>query len=535
MTQELALSSISRRIVSKVPVKETLGEIIALVMRNDDNALARVWLIERGDICESCPMRQQCEDQTKCLHLTASLGRDIRNNINWTRIDGSSQRIPLGVRKIGHVAVSGESVLLSDLDRTEHSWIIDPVWIKKERIKSVAAHPLRFHDDVLGVIAVFSRKRISDDDFEWLRVFADQASIAIANARAFEQIERLRQRLEEENEYLKEEIQEVAQHVFLIGRSPAWMNVLQQIEIVAHSDATILLTGESGTGKELVARALHEASERNHRPLVRVNCAAISTELFESEFFGHIKGAFTGAVKDRVGRFQLADGGTIFLDEIAELSVGMQGKLLRVLQERQFERVGEDKTRTVDVRVIAATNRDLTKDVKAGNFREDLFYRLSVFPIHLPPLRERHEDIEPLTRHFVDRFAKKMRCDALGITEDDIRSLESYSFPGNVRELENIVERAMILSQCDQLNLSLPQVLERMMISKEENLPVKSQVLTHEEMKKLERENIVRALRATGYKVYGAHGAAALLGLKPTTMISRIKALKIPMRPEAQV
>ncbi len=529
--QDISFNSISKRIVEKAPVEETLGEVISLIMENQSHALARVWLIKRGDICDVCPMRPECPDQKRCLHLKASKGRDLAGHTRWTDLEGRYSRFPIGVRKIGFVAESGESILLNDLDRTEHSWIVDRKWIKKEGIKSVAAHPLRFQDDILGVISVFSRQRISSEDFEWLRVFADQASIGIANARAFEEIERLRQKLADENEYLREEIREVAHHKFLVGDSPVWEKILHQIELVAGSDATVLLTGESGTGKELVARAIHEVSRRRDRALVRVNCAAISGELFESEFFGHAKGAFTGAIKDRKGRFQLADGGTIFLDEIAELPKDMQGKLLRVLQENQFERVGDDLTRTVDVRVIAATNRDLKEEVKERRFREDLYYRLSVFPIHLPPLRERSDDIEPLTRHFVDRFSRKMRCSSLDVSEEDIQALKSYSFPGNVRELENIIERAMILSQCDSLNVSLPQILDRMIVGRKVVPSEQNQILTQKELKDLERENIVRALQATGYKVYGANGAAELLDSKPTTLMSRIKSLKIPMRP----
>ena len=384
----------------------------------------------------------------------------------------------------------------------------------------------------MGVIAIFCRKNISQESFEWLRVYAEQASIAIANARAFEEIEKLRQKLADENDYLKEEIEETKQHKFLIGKSPVWAKILQQIELVGTSDATVLLTGESGTGKEMVARALHEASPRRNQPLVKVNCAAITSELFESEFFGHIKGAFTGAFKDRLGRFQLADGGTIFLDEIGELPLQMQGKLLRVLQEKQFERVGEDRTRTVDVRVIAATNRDLWAEVESGNFRQDLFYRLSVFPIHLPPLRERIEDIEPLTKHFLDKFASKMQCEVFKLTSDDLKTLENYSYPGNVRELENIIERAIILAKCERLDISMPQVLNQMIPKGNHEVALGSEILTYEDLKNLERENIIQALLKTSFKIYGNDGAAEILGSKPTTLASRIKALKIPMRPE---
>ena len=270
---------------------------------------------------------------------------------------------------------------------------------------------------------------------------------------------------------------------------------------------------------------------RGEKPLVRVNCAAITAELFESEFFGHVKGAFTGAFKDRLGRFQLADGGTIFLDEMGELPLPMQGKLLRVLQEKQFERVGEDRTRTVDVRIIAATNRDLWAEVEAGNFRQDLYYRLSVFPIHLPPLRDRLEDLEPLVRHFLNESAAKMNCEVLKLTDDDVETLQGYWYPGNVRELQNIVERAIILSRCSRLNFTMPQAINHMIVTETQEPATERSIMTFDDLKELERANIIRTLQKTNYKIYGDNGAAKLLGTKPTTLISRIKSMQIPMRP----
>ena len=480
-------------------------------------------------------VRSVCPNQERCLHLTASEGRNLKGEKAWTGLDGRFGRFPIGVRKVGHVAESGEAIHLDNLMTTESSWIADPNWIHAEKISAIAAHPLKFQDDILGVIAIFSRKNISQDNFDWLRLFAEQASIAIANARAFEEIDKLRQELKDENDYLKEEINEAAPHKFLIGKSPVWAKILQQIELVGGSDVTVLLTGESGTGKEMVARALHEAGPRRDKPLVRVNCAAISAELFESEFFGHVKGAFTGAFKDRLGRFQLADGGTIFLDEMGELPLTMQGKLLRVLQEKQFERVGEDRTRAVDVRIMAATNRDLWAEVEAGNFRQDLYYRLSVFPIHLPPLRDRLEDLESLVRHFLKESAAKMNCQVLKLTDDDIKTLQSYWYPGNVRELQNIVERAIILARCNRLNFTIPQAINHMIVTETQEPAAERPLLTYQDLKELERENIIRTLQKTNYKIYGHDGAAKMLGTKPTTLISRIKAIEIPMRPKADL
>ena len=306
--------------------------------------------------------------------------------------------------------------------------------------------------------------------------------------------------------------------------------------MVGTSDATVLITGESGTGKELVARAIHESSNRSAKPLVRVNCAAISSELFESEFFGHAKGSFTGAFRDRAGRFQVADGGTIFLDEIGEVPLALQGKLLRVLQEKQFERVGEDRTRTVDVRVVAATNRNLADEVKKGTFREDLYYRLSVFPIELPPLRDRPEDIEALASHFLQQYSPVSGGKEFVLTEKDLRILKKYSYPGNVRELQNIVERAVIVGKCERLNFSLPEIFNRIVPTDEpvsiERSPI-SELSDYAALKAVERDLVVKTLRATGYKIYGPNGAAAILGTKPTTLISRIKKMNIPMRPSS--
>jgi transcriptional regulator with GAF, ATPase, and Fis domain len=330
----------------------------------------------------------------------------------------------------------------------------------------------------------------------------------------------------------------------LIGKSAAWQKVLQQIELIASSDATILITGESGTGKEGVAQAIHEKSRRGKRPLVKVNCAAVAPELFESEFFGHVKGAFTGAHKDRTGRFGAADGGTIFLDEVGEIPLGLQGKLLRVLQEGQYERVGEDRTRSVNVRVVAATNKDLNKEVAEGNFRQDLYYRLSVFPIHIAPLRERPEDVPLLAEYF---FNKQNWRDGgheavrFKLNAEHIKALQSYHYPGNVRELENIIERAGILAQCNLVKLDMRQILDAMLLTAERKRQLsydngaerqsEKKILTYEELKNLERENLISALQSTNYKIYGANGAAELLKIKPTTLASRIQALQIPMRP----
>jgi len=317
----------------------------------------------------------------------------------------------------------------------------------------------------------------------------------------------------------------------IVGSGPAFQRVLQQVELVAPTGANVLISGESGTGKELIARRVHERSLRRDRPLIVVNCASIPQELFESEFFGHVKGAFTGAVRDRAGRFQAADGGTLFLDEIAEIPVALQSKLLRVIQEGQFERVGEERTRRVDVRLVAATNRDLPHEVSRHRFRQDLYYRLSVFPIQLPPLRERVEDIPELTAHFVKTSSARIGVPPGVVTRQHLDVLRRYSWPGNIRELQNVIERAVILSRGGPLRLDTalpadkPDVSTRRSTDQDAIGP--TDVVTDREFRQRERQNLLAALVKAGWKIYGRDGAAALLGIKPTTLISRMKALTI--------
>ena len=335
--------------------------------------------------------------------------------------------------------------------------------------------------------------------------------------------------LERENAYLREESR--GRTGSIVGDSPALRQVLEQIGLVGPTRANVLILGESGTGKELVARAIHEASERREKPMVRVNCASIPKDLFESEFFGHVRGAFTGAVRDRVGRFELADGGTLFLDEVGEIPPDLQSKLLRVLQEGQFERVGEERTRTVDVRVVAATNRDLAAEVRAGRFRQDLFYRLGVFPIQLPPLRDRLTDIPALASHFVRVSAARMGVPTPRHGPAEIAVLKRYDWPGNVRELQNVIERAVILSRGGPLRLppELGSASEPRAGSPPPSLPAvpDAESLSLADVARLEVQVIRAALAAANGKIYGPDGAAARLGLRPTTLASRIKAAGI--------
>ena len=312
----------------------------------------------------------------------------------------------------------------------------------------------------------------------------------------------------------------------IIGQSGACRRIISQVEVVAPTDATVLILGETGTEKELIAREIHQRSRRNDKPLVRVNCTSIPRELFESEFFGHAKGAFTGAIKDRAGRFEIAAGGTLFLDEVGEIPLELQSKLLRVLQEKCYERVGEDRTRQTDVRIIAATNRDLKKDIGAGHFREDLYYRLNVFPLQVPPLRERKGDITLLATHFVELLVKELGCPKPRLTRAGIEALESYEWPGNIRELRNVIERAAIFARGGALEFDLPVTgasVDPTSFGPQYSDGLDPEYLTESEMRRRERENLLAILQKTGWRIKGSDGAAELLGVKATTLVARIK------------
>jgi len=312
----------------------------------------------------------------------------------------------------------------------------------------------------------------------------------------------------------------------IIGQSRAWRQITKQTEMVAPTDATVLVLGETGTGKELIARELHRRSRRKDKPLVRVNCACIPKELYESEFFGHARGAFTSAVKDRVGRFEAAAGGTLFLDEIGEIPLELQSKLLRVLQEKCYERVGEDRTRRADVRIVAATNRDLKKEVAAGRFREDLYYRLNVFPIKVLPLRDRKDDIPLLASYFIETSVKELGCPRPRLTTAGIETLQAYDWPGNIRELRNVIERAAIFAQGGALDFDIPVTGSSggvTFFGLEHGDEAEAAFLTDAEIRRRERENLFVVLQKTDWKIKGVDGAAELLGLKPTTLISRIE------------
>jgi transcriptional regulator with GAF, ATPase, and Fis domain len=367
----------------------------------------------------------------------------------------------------------------------------------------------------------------------WLRLLADHAATAIVNARAFAEIERLKARLEVENEYLREEVMEAQRFRDLVGKSPAIRNVQRQIELVAPTDASVLILGESGVGKEVVARAIHRRSERRNKPMVRVNCASIPRELYESEFFGHMKGAFTGALRNRAGRFEAAHEGTLFLDEVGEIPLELQSKLLRVLQEGQYERVGDEKTRQVDVRVIAATNRDLKREVEQGRFRQDLYYRLNVFPIEIPPLRQREQDIPVLAKYLLPAASRRLNRPVPHLTQAHIMKLQNYHLPGNFRELQNFIERAIITMGPAGLHFDIPEhsaEARARSVPHRDGAGSSNEVVPEHEMKRREKDNVLAALEQSDWKLYGTGGAAALLGIKPTTLASRMKRFRIEKR-----
>ncbi|HEY7676945.1 MAG TPA: sigma 54-interacting transcriptional regulator [Candidatus Methylomirabilis sp.] len=413
-------------------------------------------------------------------------------------------------------------------------------------VRSYVIVPLVARGVSIGTLAVASTRpgRYAEPDVAFLQEVANQVALAVENMKAYEEIAALKARLERENVYLQEEIHREHNFGEMVGSSPALLAVLRSVDQVAPTDSTVLLSGETGTGKELIARAIHDRSPRRGRPLVVVNCAAISAGLVESELFGHVKGAFTGALERRVGRFELADGGTIFLDEVGELPLEAQVKLLRVLQEQEFEPVGSSKTLRVDVRVIAATNRDLEEAVRAGRFRADLFYRLNVFPLVVPPLRERRSDIPQLVMFFLSRFARKFGKRIDGVSRASMDRLTRYAWPGNIREIQNLMERAAVLCRGPVLELG-PDLLpaapaeadppvagpaggpSRAAVphdagSPREGAPTPLRMPTLQE---LERQHILEALQRAGGVIEGPNGAARMLALHPNTLRSRMKKL----------
>jgi formate hydrogenlyase transcriptional activator len=421
-----------------------------------------------------------------------------------------------------------------------------------EGLKTVCFIPLVNHGRALGYMSLarVSEDMFTDDEIEFLSQVGGQVAIAVDNALAYEEIVQLKEKLAQEKLYLEEEIRSEMDFEQIVGSSAAIKQVLKLVETVAPSDSTVLLLGETGTGKELIARAIHDRSRRKERTFVKLNCAAIPTGLLESELFGHEKGAFTGAISQKIGRMELADRGTLFLDEVGDIPVEIQPKLLRALQEREFERLGSTQTRRVSVRLIAATNRDLEKMIADREFRKDLFYRLNVFPIRIPPLRERREDIPMLVSYFVQKFATQMQKKIESVPVPAMKGLTAWEWPGNIRELENFIERAAILTRGKALEVPLselrklsaeiqPTTAEQSASRDDIAHIVKETIRTlsnsnkeaaDDEFTRKQREEIVRALTESKGRVGGVDGAAARIGINRTTLLARMKKLGIDPR-----
>jgi formate hydrogenlyase transcriptional activator len=438
----------------------------------------------------------------------------------------------------GYVFKTGKPRIFSpsDLDRFPES-----VFIRARGINSACAVPLATAHGVLGTLnlGAFTDDAFSEKQFPLLTRVAGQIAIAVRNAVSYERIEELNAQLAREKLYLEDEIRSDNQFEDIIGRSKALERVLREIQTVAPTDSTVLISGETGSGKELVARAIHQLSNRRDHAFVKLNCAAIPTGLLESELFGHEKGAFTGAISQRIGRFELANRGTVFLDEVGEIPLELQPKLLRVLQEREFERLGSSRTLRTDARLIAATNRDLSALVDDQKFRQDLFYRLNVFPIIVPPLRERREDIPMLVRHFAQQFARRMKKNVETIPTETMEALTRYEWPGNIRELQNLIERAVILSAGPTLIVPAEGLGSR---------PSASVVAVDAAgdagarrgagdpaitLQEADRRHIIAALEQTNWVIAGPNGAAARLGIKRSTLQFRMRKLGI-VRPALQ-
>lgn len=427
--------------------------------------------------------------------------------------------VPIEYSRVGETFTTGKASFTVKADFL-HDESFYPV-LAGENIAAAWCLPLASRNRTLGVLTLAWRDESAShaEDLEFLIQAARQVAIALDNTLAYREIADLKDKLAQEKLYLEDEIRSEADFEGIVGQSSALRQVLQMVETVAASDSTVLLLGETGTGKELIARALHDRSRRRDRTLIKLNCAAIPTGLLESELFGHERGAFTGAISQKIGRLELADQGTLFLDEVGDIPLEVQPKLLRALQEREFERLGSTRTKKVNVRMVAATNCDLQKMVDEKQFRSDLYYRLNVIPIRIPPLRERPEDIPLLVRHFAQKYARRMQKKIESIPAASMRKLTRWHWPGNVRELENLVERAVVLSRTDKLEISVPEM---------NNGDYGAVAVSIDKFD--EREKIVRVLKETHGKVGGPDGAAARMGLIRTTLIGRMKKLGIDPR-----
>ncbi len=491
------LLEINNHVVSKLDIKELFRSASASIRRYFQNDFAGFWLIDK----QSSRLELAVLDFPASKGLLSDIAVHELMNIENERLRGHKP----------------ELLSAADIEK-----LPSPIAenLKAEAIAALALAPLTTATGLVGVIAIGSRRAnsIGQEDLDLLSQITTQIALAVENAIAYGRVTAARDRLEEERLYLESEIRSEYNFEDIVGKSAALRAVLDQISIVAPTGSTVLLHGETGTGKELIARAIHSTSPRRDRTFVKVNCAAIPSGLLESELFGHERGAFTGALVQKKGRFELADHGTLFLDEIGDISLELQPKLLRALQEQEFERLGSAKTIHVDTRIIAATHRDIPAMIRNGQFREDLFYRLNVFPIEIPPLRERSGDIPLLVHYFVSRLGRRMQKQIKTIPKHAMEALASAAWPGNIRELENFIERTVILTQGSELNVPLAELKSTM------RAPRTGSVSTFHDA---ERQAIIDALKAASGKLAGASGAAERLGLKRTTLQNKMRRLNI--------
>jgi formate hydrogenlyase transcriptional activator len=491
------LLDMTNTLVSNLDLRDLLRAVSAVIRQDMHCDVAGIWLPDSS------------EGQLRQLAM------DFPDGKGFLREDVLR---PFDEGTIGGAYKTGKPVVVPKMDVLNEEARAGAL---AEGIESGLALPLISRNRTLGVLTLASRveNSVSPDDVDFLMRAAGQVAIAIENALAYREIAELKDKLAQEKLYLEEEIRNTSEFEGIIGESSALREVLQLVETVASSDSTVLLLGETGTGKELVARAIHDRSRRKDRTFVKLNCAAIPTGLLESELFGHERGAFTGAVTQKTGRLELAHEGTLLLDEVGDIPLELQPKLLRVLQDGEFERLGSTRTKKVDVRLIAATNRDLDLMIEEKQFRTDLYYRLKVFPIRLPPLRERPEDIPLLVRYFSRQYARRMQKQIENIPAAAMRKLARWHWPGNVRELQNLVERAVILTRSTTLAISVPELVGS---SANWVSPRARDFSDH--------DRILRVLKETNGRVGGPNGAAARLGLKRTTLITRMKKMGLDPR-----
>jgi formate hydrogenlyase transcriptional activator len=518
------LREISAQVAGGHRLEDVLTTVTSVLVERADFRSVAIWLYLRDDQCEHCreasPAGRTTERRLHRVTRTASPSLADLDSVHAMSLSEvfaarlARDRAPICQNDLVELAKLAAQITEGrvDLVRAEQS----AAAAARAGLRAGAVFPLFVGEDFTGLLFMLADREIGPEEIRYLEVFALQTASIIRWSKAYGEIERLRDQLAHENRYLDEAVRQEAGFSGIVGNSGALKEVLPLIAQVAPTDSTVLLVGETGTGKELFARAIHDVSRRAGHPMIKVNCGGFAPGLVDSELFGHERGAFTGATQRRMGRFELANRGTLFLDEVAELPPETQVKLLRVLQEREIERVGGERTIGVDVRLIAATHRDLDLEVARERFRADLYYRLNVLPIRIPPLRERPEDIEALAEHFVSHFGRRMGKKFRGLSQGSLTRLQRYDWPGNIRELQNVIERACVLAKGQVVDVPDPAPAAR-----------QRRVWHAVTLEEAEEAHIGRTLEQTGWRIEGPGGAAELLGLRPSTLRSRIKKLGI--------